>query len=244
MAHLGALLAFEEEKISFSVVTGTSIGAIVGALYASGYSATEMKRIVAGLNVKEFKRRSVTFSDLSFAEEILSGYLTGNIEDLPKPFAAWATSADDNSGVLLDRGSVIKAVTASSAVPPYFRSVDFQGKKLYDGAYTNSVPADVAKDLGADVVIGIDLSAYFTPDEEKTTFSRLLGSAIKVFDPMVKTPDCKTRGYAAADLMLRPMLRGYRASDVTPSAMENMFELGYREAVFEMKRIKKIMGER
>lgn len=242
MAHLGALRAFAEEGIEFDRIAGTSIGSIVGALYAKGYTVEDMESVVENINMKEFSRTYRPFSDMSFVERLLEGYLEGNIEDLPKPFAAWATNAEDNGGVLLDRGKTARAVTASSAIPPFFRSVEMDGKRLYDGAYTNAIPADVVKSMGADIVIGIDLSAYLTPNEEKTAFSKLLGTALGALDPMVRKPDCKTRGYEAADLMLRPMLRGYRATDVSPSAMRSMYELGYREAVANMDEIKRLIG--
>ncbi len=238
MAHIGALKAFEEEKIRFDVVTGTSIGSIVGMLYAKGYSVRDMIEIVESLNRKEFAKNLRPFADMEFAETFLKGYVEEDIEELPLPFAAWATDAETNEGVPLRSGNTAKACTASSAIPPFFRAVQIDGRKLYDGAFTNSVPADLCKELGAQYVIAIDLGAFTRSEEEKSRFSRLLGSAINAFVSVKYTEDSKTRGYAAADLMLRPNLHDYRATDVSAEAMNAMFEIGYREARAHMDEIK------
>ncbi len=238
LAHLGALKAFEEEGISFQIVTGTSIGAIVGALYAKGYTAQDMFGIIESLNRKEFSSNLHPFADLAFAEEFLSHYLEGEISSLPKPFAAWATDGSTNEGVLLNAGNTARALTASAAIPPFFRAVEWEGRRLYDGAYTNAIPADVCKSMGADVVIAVDLSAYVRPDEEKGKLSRLVGSAINAFVPVKTLDNAKSRGYDAADVMLKPYLYDYRATDVSPAAMDAMMEIGYNEAKAKMQEIK------
>lgn len=244
MAHLGALKAFEEEGISFSVVTGTSIGSIVGALYAKGYNVRDMIEIVESLNRKEFARNLRPFADMTFAETFLGQYVEGDMSELSLPFACWATDGESNGGVLLDSGNTARACTASSAIPPFFKSVEIGGKKLYDGAFTNAVPADVCKNMGASFVVGIDLSAYVRPDEEKGMISRLLGSAINAFVPVKYLDDSKSRGYAAADFMLRPNLYNFRATDVSREAMDAMYEIGYNEAKAQMENIKNAMLEK
>ncbi len=230
MAHLGAIKAFEEEGITFSVVTGASIGAIVGALYAKGYSSADMAGIIEGLNRREFAKNLRPFADLSFAERFLENYLDGDIGGLPIPFAAWATDGETNEGVPLREGELVRALTASAAIPPFFRGVEIGGKKLYDGAFTNAIPADLCRELGADYVVGIDLSAFLRPEEEKGRITRIVDSAIQAFVPVRYAEDSKSRGYDAADIMLRPNLYDYRATDISPEAMNDMFEIGYREA--------------
>lgn len=237
MAHLGALKAFEERGLEFGVVTGTSIGAIVGALYAKGYSVADMWGIVESLNRKEFAKNLLPFSELDFAERLLEEYLEGDVSDLKKPFACWATDAETNAGVLLDAGKTARVITASAAIPPFFRSVEVEGRRLYDGAFTNAIPADVCKDMGADLVIGCDLSAYIRPEEEKSAITRFVGTAVNAFRPVRTLRDAKSRGYAAADVMLRPNLYDYRATDVSRSAMNAMFDAGYEEARSRMDEV-------
>lgn len=230
MAHLGALKAFAEEGLSFSVATGTSIGSIVGALYCKGYSWADMAGIVENVNKKEFSKNLRPFADMAPFEAFLEEYVEGDIPQLPLPFAACATDAATNECVVLREGKTAKALTASAAIPPFFRGVDWQGKKLYDGAFSNAIPADVCRELGAQVVIGIDLSAYAKADDEKGRIERLVGSAIGAFTPVRTLPDAKTRGYQASDIMLRPNLYDFKATDISRAAMDAMFEIGYREA--------------
>ena len=238
MAHIGALKAFEEEGITFQAVTGTSIGSIVGALYVKGYSSRDIIEVIESLNRKEFSKNLHPFSDMDFAEKFIGQYIEGDIEDLPLPYAAWATDAQTNEGVLLNSGNAAKACTASSAIPPFFKGVVIEGRKLFDGAFTNSVPADVCKSLGAQFVIGIDLGAFTKSEEEKGMFSRMLGSAINAFVSVKYLEDSKTRGYDAADIMLKPNLYDFRATDVSVEAMNAMYDIGYNEAKSHMAEIK------
>lgn len=238
MAHIGILKAFEEEGITFDAVTGTSIGSIVGALYVKGYSSRDIIEVIESLNRKEFAKNLRPFADMEFAEEFIGQYVEGNIEDLPLPYACWATDAETNEGVLLKSGSVARACTASSAIPPFFKGVQIDGRKLYDGAFTNSVPADVCKDLGAQFVIAVDLGAFTKSEDEKSKFSRILGSAINAFVSVKYLDDSKSRGYEAADIMLKPNLHDFRATDVSVEAMNEMYEIGYNEARSRMDEIK------
>ncbi len=238
MAHLGALKAFEEEGIAFSVVTGASIGSIVGALYVKGYNSRDMVAIVESLNRREFSKNLRPFADLSFAEEFLGNYLEGDIDELPKPFAAVATDGKTNECVVLKKGKLTRALTASAAIPPFFRGVEIDGAKLYDGAFSDAVPADICRELGAQFVLGVDLSAFSRTEQEQGGIKRLIGTAMNSISPVRYREDCRTRGYAQADFMLRPDLGDYSATDASRNAMNAMFEIGYREAKARMPEIK------
>ncbi len=243
MAHLGALKAFEEEGISFSVITGASIGAIVGALYAQGYSSADMVGIVESLNAKEFTKNLKPFADLSFAEKYLEPYLDVDITELKKPFAASVTDARTNENVTLKSGKAARALTASAAIPPFFRGVEIDGVKYFDGAFSNAVPADTCRELGAEFVVGIDLAAFTRPEEEKGRIQRMLGSALNAMTPVKYLEDCRTRGYEYSDLMLRPNLIAFNSTDVSRAAMAEMFEIGYKEAKDHMEELKAAIRE-
>ena len=238
MAHLGVLKALEEAGITFSVVAGTSIGSIVGALYAKGYTWADMVQIVENVNRKEFSRGMNPFSDNAFVENFLSKFLDEDFSSLNLPFAAWATDGNTGEGVLLNSGNLSRALAASSAMPPYFRAVEIDGKRLFDGAFTNVVPCDVCKEMGADFVLGVDLSAYMTPHEEKGKLTRIFDSAIARLTPVKYKPDFKSRGLESADFMLSPKLTGFRATDISRAMTNRMFELGYEEAKENMAALK------
>ncbi len=237
MAHLGAIKAFEEAGLSFAVVTGASIGGIVGALYARGFSAADMVGIVENVNRKEFSKGLKPFADMTFIEKFLENYLDGDFSSLPIPFAVAVTDGETNRSVLLREGRLARALTASAAIPPFFRGVEIGGKRYFDGAFSDAVPADYCKQLGADLVVGVDLSAYNRPEEEKGALSRLVGSAISAMTPVRYLENARTRGYAAADIMLRPDLSRYRATSIDRGSMDKMYEIGYRTAKEELGHI-------
>ena len=243
MAHLGALKAFAEEGLSFSVVTGTSIGSIVGALYAKGYSWTDMTSVVDSVDRGEFAKNLRPFADLSPIEAFLEQYLEGDFSSLALPFACCATDGGSNECVVLREGKLARALTASSAIPPFFRGVDIGGRKYYDGAFSNAVPADVCREMGAEVVVGIDLSAYARADAEKGRVERWVGSVVGAITPVRTLEDAKTRGYRAADVMLRPNLYDFRATSIDRAAVDAMFEIGYMEAKSRMEEIRKAIAD-
>ena len=243
MAHLGALKAFAEEGLSFSVVTGTSIGSIVGALYAKGYSWADMTSVVDSVDRGEFAKNLRPFADLSPIEAFLEQYLEGDFSSLALPFACFATDGGSNECVVLREGKLARALTASSAIPPFFRGVDIGGRKYYDGAFSNAVPADVCREMGAEVVVGIDLSAYARADAEKGRVERWVGSVVGAITPVRTLEDAKTRGYRAADVMLRPNLYDFRATSIDRAAVDAMFEIGYMEAKSRMEEIRKAIAD-
>ena len=157
--HLGALRAFEEEGISFDVVAGTSIGSIVGALYARGLSWREIEGVILNSTLSDVKSLIVSRLSGMGVDGIISA-MTGGVEfsDLKLPFGAVAVDLDSGEEIVFTKGNLIKSIGASSAIPPYFNAVEIDGRRYVDGAFANIIPCDVAKSLGADVVIGIDLS--------------------------------------------------------------------------------------
>lgn len=239
MAHLGALKAFEEEHIRFDMVSGTSIGSIIGAMYAKGYSATDMYELIKALCLKEYVKISGFRMSMEPIESMLDDYLgDAEFSDLKIPFVCWATDENTNDGVLLNKGKVSKACTASSAMPPFFNGVNIDGRTLVDGAFTNSVPADALKDMGAGFIVGIDLSA------SKYSGGGFISSVIDKLPVKLKVetkPDAKERGYLNSDVMLTPNLRQFRATELSFSSWDRMYEEGYTEAMLKMPEIKSLL---
>ena len=93
--------------------------------------------------------------------------------------------------------------------------------------------------MGAHAVIGCDLSAFVRPEEEKNKFTRFVGTAVNAFMPVHTMGDAKSRGYRSADVMLRPNLYDFRATDVSRAAMDKMFDIGYEEAKARLGEIDK-----
>jgi NTE family protein len=246
MAHLGVLKAFEEENIFFDEYAGTSIGSIVGALRAYGYRADELKERVFNLYLGEYVRYLRPYMDMTFVEGLLNEYLHGvTFEELAVPFFAWATDKETMEGVLLSSGSVARACTASSAVPPYFHSVDMAGRSLIDGVYTNPVPADVLRSRGIDFIVGVDLNEVpgSYPAIYHNRLTHLISNALDSTVKLSPVSGALARGYDACDFMIKPRLESYAVIDATRHSLQLMYDEGYSEAKRCMRKIRQKMLE-
>lgn len=164
-AHIGVLRELAVHGIVPEIVAGTSIGAVVGACYAAG-KLDALEGFARGLN----RRAVLRLMDLSFAgtglisgtrlkrrlERELSGMA---IENLGMPFAAVATEVGTGREICLARGDLVEAIHASYALPGIFQPVRVAGRWLFDGAMSNPVPVSVARAIGADVVIAVNLTS-------------------------------------------------------------------------------------
>lgn len=164
-AHIGILNALSKAGIVPDIVTGTSIGAVVGGCYMAGQLG-ELERFATSLT----RRRILGLLDFNLAG---TGLITGDklgvllethigrmaIEDLPKPFAAVATEVGTGHEVWLRRGNLIEAMRASYALPGIFPPVSINRRWLFDGALVNPVPVSVCRALGARYVIAVNLNA-------------------------------------------------------------------------------------
>ena len=164
LAHIGVLRAIEEAGIEVDIIAGTSMGALVGAVYAAG----KLNELEATFQSFDWKK-TVSFFDVVLPK---SGLLDGakvsdlvrehvqsmRIEALPKSFAAVATDIASGEEVTIARGDVIDAVRASISVPGVFTPMRVNGRILVDGGLVNPVPVSVARAMGADIVIAVDLN--------------------------------------------------------------------------------------
>ena len=157
-AHLGALKAFEEENIHFDEVAGTSVGSVVGALYAYGFTADEMIEIGKSLKPKSIRDKFVLNDTTGIQELVKQSIGDIPIEELKLPYTAVAVDIKSGKEVHFTKGSVCKAVASSCAVPLIFKPVEYKGYRLFDGGLTNTIPADVLRNDGCDVVVSIDVN--------------------------------------------------------------------------------------
>jgi NTE family protein len=164
LAHLGVIRAIEDAGIELDFIAGTSMGALIGAIHAAG----KLGELEATFRTFDWKK-TVSFFDVVLPK---SGLLDGarisalarahihatSIETLPKPFAAVATDIVSGEEIVIRSGDVIEAVRASLSVPGIFTPVRSNGRVLVDGGLTNPVPVSVARAMGADIVIAVDLN--------------------------------------------------------------------------------------
>jgi len=163
-AHVGVIRALEEAGIGLDLVCGTSVGSLVGAAYAAG-ELDRFERWVRRMRMKDV----VGFMDLSLSGGVLKGervmeffrrnFVDRPIEALAMPFAAVATALQTGNEVWLRDGSTVEGVRASIALPGLFTPVMRAGVTLVDGGLVNPVPVSLARAMGADVVIAVDLGS-------------------------------------------------------------------------------------
>jgi NTE family protein len=169
-AHIGVLREIEARGLPVHVVAGTSVGALVGALWASGMSAGEIENL-ARTDELDFSRISGSWQGLYSSEPMrdpLEKAFKGRpIEAWPKRFGAVATELSRGSRRVLASGDGVVAVQASSAVPVLFLPILVRGERLVDGALVEPVPVQAARDLGGNLVIAVDVA--YRPYEEEAS---------------------------------------------------------------------------
>ena len=164
-AHIGVIRVLEQERVPLAQIVGTSVGSLIGAIYASDRDSFDLEWTA-------FQLQQDDLFDFRIANAVLGmGYAKGekleafvrarvkqeNLEQLQLPFAAVATDLNWGERVVLDRGSVARAVRASSAIPGIFEPVQHQGKLLVDGGVVDNIPIEVARARGADLVVAVDI---------------------------------------------------------------------------------------
>lgn len=161
-AHVGVLRTLEQAGIPIACIAGTSSGAMVGAAYAAGLSTDQIERVFASVRFRDLFRpawaRDGWLDNAPLAEtfERAAGRL--NAEELRIPFAATATDADTGEPVTLQRGPLGPILRATTAMPCIVRPVHLDGRRLVDGGVVHKVPVQLARAMGADIVIAVDLS--------------------------------------------------------------------------------------
>ncbi|MCH8014537.1 MAG: patatin-like phospholipase family protein [Candidatus Dadabacteria bacterium] len=162
-AHLGVLEVLTEAGIEFDVVAGTSIGALIGAVYVSG-NLDKLKRYAINIGITDIPfllgptwPKGGLFSG-SYVDKLIDEFVQlENIEDLKKPFAAVCVDLNNAEVVTFTKGNLKRAIRASTSIPGIFKPVIFEDKLLVDGGVLESVPVQAVHNLGADFVVAVDL---------------------------------------------------------------------------------------
>ena len=205
IAHLGVLDVLEQADVPIDLIAGTSVGSLVGGAYAAGLPVQSCKDILSGLSWGQMVRP--TFPLRSFVHNTpMMGFIEKHfgrhqIEELPLPFAAVAADMSTGEAHIMRSGSLASAICASTAVPVAMRPVSYQGKRLGDGALVHPVPAALARSMGADIVIAVNVC----PE------SYIRGAARHLIDSLMNTIDIMSAKLVneelqLADVVLRPEL--------------------------------------
>lgn len=201
-AHIGVIKALEAQGVVPDIVVGTSAGSVVGALYSAGYTGFELQKIafkMAESNVGDWAlpNRGFIKGD-SLQSYINSAVQNKPIEKLSKTFAAVATDLQSGEQAVFRRGNTGMAVRASSSVPGLFQPAIINGREYVDGGLTSPVPVKAAADMGAGIIIAVDISAKPKLANIKDSVDLLL----QTFSIMGQTISRYELAYA--DVVIRP----------------------------------------
>lgn len=214
-AHVGVIQVLEEAGLRPSLVVGTSAGSLVAALYASGRTGSQLQQAAEAMEEAAFTDWTLPlFNRGMLRGEALARYVNaqvGNklIEQMPLPLGVVATDLNSGAGVLFQRGDTGMAVRASSAVPAVFQPVKIGGHEFVDGGLVSPVPVRFARQMGAEVVIAVDISSAPEGNPAGDTMQILL----QTFAIMGKS--INGHELRDADVVVRPALAGMGSADFT-----------------------------
>jgi NTE family protein len=260
LAHVGVLQALEELRVPVDAIAGTSMGAVVGGLYASGMTAAEIDALMRGMdwgaafrdrparNTLNYRRKQ---DDREFLVRFPLGIQGGSfrvprgliqgqrltqtlrietmpvaaIEDfdrLPTPFRAVAADLETGARVVLGDGDLTSAMRASMSAPGVFAPVEIDGRLLVDGGIVENLPVDVAKSMGVDIVIAVDVGFQPVPRKELTSALAVSNQAVTI---MMRHETGRQRSLLAAqDVLILPELGSLQSTDF--GAAPKTIELG------------------
>jgi NTE family protein len=212
IAHIGVLKVLEEEGIPISFVTGTSVGALIGASYCSGLSVEELEEVARSVRFTTFARW--TLSRFGFAtNDRMITFLTRTLkaktfEELRIPLGVTATDFNTGEGVVFHSGSIIDPVRASCAYPGMFLPINIRGRYLVDGMLSHPVPTRPLREMGADRVLAVHLKGTWSNGGAPRHLFDVIGQSFAIAqDAMADV------WRSAADLVIEPDVAGFAYDD-------------------------------
>ncbi len=291
MAHIGVIKKLEELGIKPDMVLGTSIGALVGGLYAMGYSSAQMDSIVCNADWDYLLSDNIKREDLNFSKKmdeekfflniplddfrgevdreakteskgmisLPGGFVSGNnvlnllnglaigyqdsidFNKLPIPFTCIATDLATGEEVVLDHGVLPLAMRASMAIPGFFAPVTIDGKVLVDGGVVNNFPVDIARQKGADIVIGVDVQTDLAGAQDLKSIDAVLMQLISLMGNDLFEENKKN-----TDIYMHPDVQKFGVLSFNPEAVKELMANGYKAADERdevLRALAKLVGE-
>ena len=263
LAHVGVLKALEEHGIHIDAIAGTSMGAVIGGLYASGYKIDELEKLALGIDWQQalsdnparedipFRRKQddrdfLVKQKLSFRDDGSLGLPLGVIQGqnlslllesllahssdirdfdkLPIPFRAVATDIVNGEKVVFRKGHLPQVIRASMSIPAVFAPVEINGQLLVDGGMVDNIPVDVAREMGVDRVIVVDIGTPLRGRKELSTVFDILNQSITLMTR--SNSEVQLASLRPDDILIQPALTSFGATDFGRS--QDIITAGYR----------------
>lgn len=239
-AHIGVLKVLEKNKIPIDMVIGTSMGALIGAVYCAGIDLEEMHQFASKFKTLDFFdvnfNKSGIFSGKGIMRAINKILPDENIESLSRTFACVACDLINEKEVVFKTGNLRDAVRASVSIPGVFVPVYTDDKVLIDGGIINNLPEDIAMEMGADVIISVDvLSKYHLKSKPKNVLDTLLFAINTQTKEVQKLKSCHS------DILIKPDTSSLSQMRYGQKTVDKAIELGMKEAKKHIDDIKKLI---
>jgi NTE family protein len=228
-AEIGVLRVLEQEKLPIDIVVGTSVGSLIGAIYADSGKVLDAEFIAISITEEDiFDFKALSFFSGGFVkgeklESLLNTRLKNkNIENMNISYGAVAVDLRTGQSVLFDRGPVARAVHASCAIPGVFVPVEIGGRIFVDGGVTDPIPVDYALKKGADVVIAVAISPVIPPVAPKNPIE------VAYHAVTIMSSEIGVLGSKQADVVVRPDVGNVAYDDFTQK--KKLIEAGERAA--------------
>jgi NTE family protein len=204
----------EKNKIPIDLIAGTSVGSLIGGAYAAGLTPDQIQELALKITWNDLGR--VTISRLGFYDSrrtedfIRDNFPVTEFEKTRLPFGAVATDLQMGKMVVFTEGSLPLAIRASCAMPVFYTPVMVNGRMMVDGGLVGHIPASVARMMGADIVIAVDVNSQHLPIPQPTHMFTVMTQAISIMGR-------STVGYlyADADIVIRPQIEDVRHDDLS-----------------------------
>lgn len=230
--HIGVLKALDDAGIKPACISGTSMGAIVGGLYAGGVSPEAMLKLISGRSFLKMFSLKPSFSgllEMKYLKTVLQDHLPERFDQLDIPFYACATNLSKHERVLFSEGPLYRAIIASASIPLLFEPVLIDGDAHVDGGVIDNLPTDVCRS-SCDEILGVEVNAGMFHQDLKN----IKNIAIEVFQLTVSNNT--KAGLANCDWVIQPQLKAeYQILDFTLA--DELYQIGLDEGRTFIKKL-------
>jgi NTE family protein len=239
-AHVGVIRVLEQEKIPIHMIIGTSVGSLIGGIYAANPDSFQLEWIAFKIDRNDVLDPSLVYSKLgpvqgvrleNFVEQAVK---VKKIEETKIPFYPIATDLNTGETIVLEKGSIAKAIRASSSIPGIFVPVTFDNRMLVDGGVTDNIACDVAKNKGADIIIAVNISK----DVRETNITSLIDVVGQSASIMMQEASKTKLQYA--DVIIEPNTKGVGMFDFTQK--KPLMDEGIKATKQAMPKIKELIA--
>jgi NTE family protein len=238
-AHVGVIRVLEQEKIPIHMIVGTSVGSLIGGIYAARPDSFQLEWTAFKIDRNDILDFSIVskmgpVQGVRLEEFVEQNVKARKVEETKIPFVPVATDLNTGETVTLDKGPMAKAIRASSSIPGIFPPVTFGSRTLVDGGVTDNVPCDIAKAKGADIIIAVNLQKDVKNDQIDSIVD-VIGQSISIM--MRESSKAKM---ACADVIIEPEAKGIGMFDF--ARKKQLMEEGIKAAKLAMPKIREALA--